>query len=378
MNPPAKRLSLVLYTLCHLLVDTLCFYFLFGVALPHLVRIDERPVFPVILLIYNLLAFGLQFVWGLLADRFPKLPTGFIGLLLIGGGLLGRWMDFTSLPPFVLLLLLLLVGSGNAAFHVEGGRDSFVRSSGREIRTGIFATGGAAGVMVGPLLASVPYAAFGLAILWLAGLIILICLKREAVRAADFGSIPEQIARGSERTPSQAVLLIALCTLFLFVQTLTLPGLDVMRQAGKAATLLTVMLAIVLLASRFCGGLITFRFGANAFIILAALTGALFLTPAGKEPLGLIAAALMLGIPTARVTFQYYRLLPRRPALAYSLQKIPMFLAASLLLFAGTVRVVPVGGMKLQSVIAVPFWVTILIILIVYNRMERRKKSLIT
>ncbi|MGI6544927.1 MAG: hypothetical protein ACOX2M_00585 [Fastidiosipilaceae bacterium] len=405
---PAAGRSLLMYTICHLLTDTLCFFFLFGSLLPFINGQGHSVWALPVLVIYNGLAFGLQFIWGLLADRFPKLPTGLIGMSLIGLGFLPRLITQSPSGLPIYIVTLILIGSGNSAFHVEGGRDSLSRANGSESRTGIYAAGGAAGVMIGTALGTVPFARYFLFPLWLAALIALRWLKREAIRAQDpyfsvalestpyiAGSFqmpitgtaspfPPLQSLDSARTAKVPGSLAVIATLFFFVQTLFIPSPAALAVRPDFTvlplpTMFIFILATLLTASRLVGGFITYRLSATPFMLLAAFSTLPLLIPTGKSLWGIFLQAFALGVPTAWAAFQYYRVMPNRPALAYSLQKLPMFAAAFLLVIQ---QVLPIsghavfGGTLLRNTMLILTWTSMLIIWIVCQRKNLKMEGI--
>ena len=159
--------SLVVYSIAHFTVDFSCAFLLF-----RLVRIGaipyERVLFTFVL--YNCLAFGLEFLIGLFFnERTARFAATFGELLLALGLLLGmdvasdlaRFRDtfgdlqFDSFSSpgarysWRLALACVFVGVGNAFFHVGGGIDSLARSDIQYWRSGVFISTGALGLALG-------------------------------------------------------------------------------------------------------------------------------------------------------------------------------------------------------------------------------------
>ena len=106
---PATGRSLIFFTICHFLVDTLCYFYMFGTVLPALRLFERYNLIIPSLILYNLFAFALQFGWGILADRFIKFPVGLLS------GLIRLWV-----LPFVLPLLMTRIGILFAILIVMG------------------------------------------------------------------------------------------------------------------------------------------------------------------------------------------------------------------------------------------------------------------
>ena len=129
-----------IYGVVHAIVDfasAFTVYYLSG-------KIETLELLQIIIL-YNVLAFGLQSVFGAVTDRVGK-PQNFsiIGCLLLIAGL------FLLKKPF---LAITLCGLGNALFHTGGGVISLKMGNGRAKLAGLFVAPGAVGLFLGAFLA---------------------------------------------------------------------------------------------------------------------------------------------------------------------------------------------------------------------------------
>ena len=117
----------------------------------------SRQPDPVWFLVYNFLAFAIQFPFGILADRYGNnrlFAALGIGLVVLG------------ILPFPVILSVLLAGLGNAAYHIGGGRDALLRSR-RLTALGVFISPGAVGIYLGSLMSREPRLQFILPVLLL-------------------------------------------------------------------------------------------------------------------------------------------------------------------------------------------------------------------
>lgn len=141
-----KRVTLTVYTLTHFAVDLGCGWLMYALYNTGVFGVDTAAG---AFLLYNFLAFGMQFIIGAAVD-----------ILRLHGKLCHRETAYVG-SVFVLIALILgvhtpwlsvtLVGLGNAAFHVGGGIDSLIYSGGKMSRCGIFVSSGAVGVALGML-----------------------------------------------------------------------------------------------------------------------------------------------------------------------------------------------------------------------------------
>lgn len=136
-----KAIIIAIYGLIHLLVDCCCAVLVYSYA----GKIEILDLLNAVVL-YNILAFGLQSVFGFLADRTGK-PQNYS----IFGCLLLICAFFTMKNT---ILTILLTGIGNALFHSGGGLISLNMGNGRAKLPGIFVAPGAIGLFLGTLWGS--------------------------------------------------------------------------------------------------------------------------------------------------------------------------------------------------------------------------------
>ena len=134
-----RPVRLSIYTISHFCVDFCCFFMLFSWY-----SSGAHPDQTVTLgfLVYNVIAFGLQPLIGYFSDTNRKIPTEILGCPLLIAGLL-----CISTPA----VSIILVGLGNACFHVAGGIDSLRQSDGKMAKSGVFVSSGALGVAFGSI-----------------------------------------------------------------------------------------------------------------------------------------------------------------------------------------------------------------------------------
>ena len=121
--------SLASWTIAHFAVDMSCFYILYrGVEQLYAAMswTHWQEMLAIAILLYNVLAFGLQILFGTLTDRISQGPVA----------------SWTSMIIAAVL---------NAAFHVGGGVNVIRRSAGKMAPSGIFVSSGALGVITGTI-----------------------------------------------------------------------------------------------------------------------------------------------------------------------------------------------------------------------------------
>lgn len=128
---------LLTYSLAHFVIDFVCAFFMFS-----FVRYSGQWLFGALL--YNFCAFALQMPIGLLADKWNHNAwCSAIGCALTG---------IAFFLFFIPLLGCVILGIGNAMFHVGGGIDTLNISTEKVKATGIFVSPGAIGLYLGTLL----------------------------------------------------------------------------------------------------------------------------------------------------------------------------------------------------------------------------------
>ena len=131
--------TLIGYAFGHFAVDFSCGFILFSLSAGEKLELISASV---LFLVYNLLAFGTQFLFGILSDR-----TAGNGKFLAAAGaaVCAAGLVVGARSPIACVLLM---GFGNAAFHVGGGIDAVTRDAGYT-RAGMFVSTGALGIALG-------------------------------------------------------------------------------------------------------------------------------------------------------------------------------------------------------------------------------------
>lgn len=134
MKPTLVASNLLVYGLTHALVDASCIILLLG-------GIDVKGDLLFYILIYNLLAFGLQVPLGWFNDRIRQ-P--------ISSAILGCSLISLSLMLFIHpMIAIILAGIGNALFHIGGGTVALSLKPGKAAFPGVFVAPGGIGLFAG-------------------------------------------------------------------------------------------------------------------------------------------------------------------------------------------------------------------------------------
>lgn len=133
-----KRKHLYVNSISHFLVDFVCVASLFSFR-----DRSDPGQFVVAVTVYNIFAFLMQCLVGLLIDKTHRLQmTAGISCIISGAA---------ALLPLPLITKAVAVGVGNCFFHVSAGADTLRHSGGKAGSLGIFVAPGAFGVTLGRL-----------------------------------------------------------------------------------------------------------------------------------------------------------------------------------------------------------------------------------
>ena len=224
-----KPRSLILYTICHFLTDWACILLVTG-PLRQAVSTGEDWLW--LILTYNTCAFALQLPLGILADRAGRgWRTAGLGAVLVAAG----WL---CVP--VPLLACIVAGTGNALFHLGGGREVLLLSGSKAGPSGIFVASGAVGVWLGVFCARGGFSHPPVPVLVMlsAGLLLDHLGRREAKRTViRTGDLKPAVLAGAGLLTLTVVLRSWVGTQMAFPWKTGLRGLAVVLAvaAGKAA-----------------------------------------------------------------------------------------------------------------------------------------------
>ena len=274
-------------------------------------------------LAYNTVAFGLQPVIGYLCDTYRKIPAGMIGGMLLIVGLL-----FLPYPA----VSILLMGLGNACFHIEGGIDSLRHSGGKMARSGIFVSSGALGVAFGGLAgksgAISAYHAVGILLLCLV-LIYVFCRKH----AEPEDTIAEDTKSGhtkpEEIKPAFSIIKPGLS--FGIVILLAAVSIIIRSYAGailpmdwRTTPTLFVFPAIGAFLGKASGGLLADRIGARKLAVSSLLVALFLLTFGYTDPWVCLTGILFFNMSMAVTLCAIASVLPLNPGLSFGITTLAL------------------------------------------------------
>lgn len=253
------------------------------------------------ILLYNLVAFGLQPLAGMLFDRIRQPKHGAaVGLLITVTGLL--------ITPLNLNIAIMLIGIGSACLHAGGGSVAITSTPGKASAAGVFAAFGVIGLTIGGM-ASINYSDIAENIL----ILLLIIL------ATIIWVVPHVSSELVERTSSPvpvSLLMIFFLVIAIALRSTVWVGTQIKVERYTSAAL---WLAIAAGTGKLVGGFAADRWGWKRWgLVVLAGAGVLLVFSDFSLP-ALMVGALLLQSVTPLSIAAVGRSLPKSPALAASL-----------------------------------------------------------
>lgn len=300
--------NLLVYGTAHCVVDAVCAGILFSILREQSLSV---AVLSYLFVVYNLLAFGLQILVGLIIDtlKAPRL-SALLGIILTGIS--------AVIYSFLPVAGVVLAGVGNAFFHIGGGIICLNLTPRKATAPGIFVAPGALGLMAGTLLGKGGYFTAFPFLLIMASLAVIIFLIPK----------PEMYRRQSATLESREFKFEYVLYLVLFVVAVrSLVGWAVVFP-WKADVFLLVVLVLSVAIGKGLGGFIADRYGWTP-VATGSLAMSIPLLVLGVN----IPVLGMLGMLLFNVTMpitltMVSNMLPGRPGTAFGLTCLALILGA--------------------------------------------------
>ena len=293
-----------LYSFTHFLVDFACAFFMFF-------YITKSPDRYLCVLLYNFFAFAMQMPLGICADKLDK------NYLLACSGCLVVAAACALFPVPVLAAVLL--GSGNAMFHLGGGIDVLNISEEKSGALGIFVSPGAFGVYFGTMLGrgDINFAAAILLALFTSAVFIFVFYKKQSAAYVSNAEFSLGSAAPGGTTVAVVCLFIVVCLRSYTGLALNFPW--------KSAGLWGVVLVCAVVFGKNAGGLLSDRFGPQKTSLLSlGLAAALFFF--AKMPLFGVAAVFLFNMTMPVTLWVIAKIFPGAKGFSFGLLTFALFL----------------------------------------------------
>ena len=300
-----KRMYMVsVYSATHFLVDFACAFLMFR-------SIAGTPDAYLCVLIYNFCAFAMQMPLGVIADKWNRNYL----FAIFGCVLVGLAYGLVHIP----VAAVIVVGIGNAMFHIGGGIDVLNISEKKLCALGVFVSPGAFGIYYGAMLgkgSGFSAAFIPCALIAAAGLIFM-------SYRAQRGTYPKNAAFSLEGIGSKRIFIAAAC-LFLVVCLRSFAGLTLNFSWTSVGHWGTALLCAVVFGKTI-GGFAADRFGLikTAFVSLG-IASLLFLFPA-NAPAG-VTALLLFNMTMPITLWAMAKIIPGAKGFAFGLLTFGLFL----------------------------------------------------
>lgn len=295
--------------LLHFANEVVCFYAVGRISC-------SAGFFLLVAFLYDALAFLPQALIGALADRFPRLPLGGIGALMLIGGLLPL-----SLRAEGTIIALVILSLGNACVHVALAGKTIRASKGRLSPSSLYVGAGAFGVISGKLIAANGWPLWPvLAVALLMFLAFMVWENEERPAEETFAPAWEDRFR-NEACPDGAVLLLAVAVVAVRAYMGCIIPTD-----WNTGSLQTVLLFVAMGAGKMLGGFCADWIGSRRTAFLSIVLALPFLL-LGRRLMGISLIGILLFSMTMPLTLgALVSVLPRYPAVAFGLTTVGLFL----------------------------------------------------
>lgn len=301
-----ERLTLLQYATAHGLVDLSCaaaFFGLWYVWSPGMDMMFKAA------LLYGILAFATQPLFGLLSDRLraPRLMA-VCGCLLTAVDIL--------VMPVSFWLTIVLAGIGNALFHVGGGSVALDLTPYKATAPGIFVAPGAIGLVIGTLLGR-----SGFAHVWIFAVTLV------AMATVLYFLKPPQCAQTILHPTINVSWLVALNLIFLVIVGRSLIGFSWVMP-WKSDVLLLLIMTVAVSVGKGVGGILADKYGFLFIALFGLIVSAPFVIIFPGVPLLAIVGVCLFQFTMPVTLAATYRLLPGRPGLAFGLPCLALVIGA--------------------------------------------------
>lgn len=299
-------MNLLVYGTTHALVDGICAAVVFSILKNQTISVNA---FIGLVILYDVLAFGLQAVFGLATDYFesPR-ATALLGCALTGLSA----VIFLHHP----IVAIVFAGLGNALFHVGGGSISLNLTPKKATAPGIYVAPGALGLLVGTLLGK-----SGQFIVWPVILaLIVLCFMMFAIKkpVMDYKQVP---VKKNKLKYFELILFLVL----LSIAIRSLIGSILVFPWKTNIDLLFILTGAVVLGKGL-GGILADKLGWIKVAVGALALSIPFLVLGASSPLLAIIGMFLFNITMPITLVTIANILPGRPGFAFGLTCLALLL----------------------------------------------------
>lgn len=306
-------LNLSIYGVMHFLVDLICAGIIFSIFKNQIVSTSQ---FAALLILYCVLAFGLQPIFGFVSDQF----TISRGATLVG-------CIFVVVSAFIFmyypLTSIILAGLGNAMFHIGGGVVSLNLIPNKAFAPGVFVAPGAMGLLIGTILGNK-----GSFVSWPFAIILaLLCLSIFFIVKVN---IDYKIR--NKKINFDKYFVIALALIFFSIIIRSFIG-GTMSFSWKSNVVLLVILTTAVVIGKGVGGFMADKIGWIRVGVGSLILSIPFLVLGASYPLCGIIGTFLFNMTMPITLVAIFELIPGYPGFSFGLTCLALFLGATPLFF---------------------------------------------
>lgn len=298
----STALYLLVYGSIHALVDACC-------ALLVLYALNKNGNLFFFILLYNLLAFGLQLPFGWINDLIKK-P---VHASILGCSFIIISLFLTGYP----LYAVILAASGNAIFHIGGGTIALNLNERKALFPGIFVAPGGIGLAIGIVLAK--FKIFNLWLLFF--LLVLACIGIASLKSPQINYHTKKI---------KLFDITKLIILFILISIIirSMVGLAI-NFPWKSNIILLLLLTLSVASGKAIGGYLSDKFGWLRISMISLLISAPLLAFGANTPVIGIAGIFLFNVTMPVTLVAISNLLPGRPGFSFGLTTFALIVGAA-------------------------------------------------
>lgn len=299
LNP---KLNTIFFTILHFSVDGLCGLLIFS-TLYNIENSYELNTY--IFLMYNIMAFVMQPIVGILADKIKNHK-----IILIISIMLLLVAYVISFSPIIAPIVL---GLGNAFFHISGGEYVSSNTNNDIISLGVFVSSGAIGLVLGQLYYS--------DILLIVFFILLILFSIPIVLSKEVEANNNNPIDNKNINIIILVIIVAIVTFFRsFIGKAAPTCFDV-----QGMPYLLLLIGIASAFGKACGGVFSKLIGVDKTIIISYISSTLLLIFGNKYAIFYILGIFFFNFSMPITLYYINILMPKRKALAFGILAAMLF-----------------------------------------------------
>ena len=296
-----------IYSICHFIVDFVSAIFILG-KLSYIANTNIEFIISVI--IYNFFAFAFQAPLGYVLDKIKNYKyVGIIGMSLIG---LCYLTDFNNS-----FILAIIVGIGNALFHLEGGVNIYALSNRKAFLNGLFVAPGALGIFLGTSFHTELIVTYLPLILIIFSIVLLFLIQKKEINKEL-----EKSKKGNFSNSTIAVI-VALIGLSIIIRSI---GGSAIIYTWKSRFVLGLIYTLSIVIGKAFGGLLADKFGFLKVVLLSLACSAICLILGYNIHIFAYIGILLFNIPMSITLTILENTLTKRIACAVGLNTMFLFI----------------------------------------------------